>query len=80
GAENAFTIRITTASSTVGKNAQFIYVNNGDNYSPGWRRDYNTRNPPTAADVGALPSAGGALAGRLKISGSVGGEALLLDT
>ncbi|MFW5408089.1 phage tail protein [Pectobacterium brasiliense] len=80
GAENAFTVRITTASSTVGKNAQFIYVNNGDNYSPGWRRDYNTRNPPTAADVQALPSVGGTLTGRLKISGSLGGEALLLDT
>ncbi|MCL6379829.1 hypothetical protein EXT57_21070 [Pectobacterium brasiliense] len=80
GTENAFTVRITTASSTVGKNAQFIYVNNGDNYSPGWRRDYNTRNPPTAADVQALPNVGGTLTGGLRISGAAGGEALKLDT
>ncbi|MFJ5505115.1 hypothetical protein ACIPUO_13035, partial [Pectobacterium carotovorum] len=69
GTEAATTIRVTTASTvtTAGAipNAQFTYINNGDNYSPGWRRDYNTRNLPTAADVGAIPFSGGTLTGEL---------------
>lgn len=68
---NNYTIRITTPTTTsVGgalTNAEFIYVNNGDAYSPGWRRAYNTRNKPTAADVGALPLSGGQLNGVLTL-------------
>ncbi|HBE6396859.1 TPA: phage tail protein, partial [Escherichia coli] len=64
-----FTIRITTATTTSVSgaltNAEFIYVSNGTSYSPGWRRAYNTKNKPTAADVGALPLSGGALTGGL---------------
>ncbi|WP_317178141.1 hypothetical protein [Pectobacterium sp. HCp5_1] len=60
GQNDATTIRITTPSTTPAgfsdsANAQFTYVYNGIDYSPGWRRDYNTKNKPTAADVGALP-------------------------
>ncbi|WP_405077637.1 tail fiber protein [Pectobacterium versatile] len=60
GQNDATTIRITTSSTTPSglsdsANAQFTYVYNGVDYSPGWRRDYNTKNKPTAADVGALP-------------------------
>ncbi|WP_455566712.1 phage tail protein [Pectobacterium quasiaquaticum] len=66
GTEAAMTIRITTPSTVTAAgaipNSQFIYINHGDNYSPGWRRDYNTRNLPTAADVGALPTSGTAQA------------------
>ncbi|MGQ5289536.1 phage tail fiber protein [Pectobacterium actinidiae] len=69
GTEAATTIRVTTASTATAAgaipNAQFTYINNGDNYSPGWRRDYNTRNLPTAADVGAIPFSGGTLTGEL---------------
>jgi hypothetical protein len=69
GTEAAMTIRITTPSavSVAGAipNAQFTYINHGDNYSPGWRRDYNTRNLPTAVDVGAIPFSGGTLTGEL---------------
>lgn len=68
---NNYTIRITTpTTASVGgalTNAEFIYVNNGDAYSPGWRRAYNTRNKPTANDVGALPISGGTMAGVLTL-------------
>lgn len=72
---NNYTIRITTPTTTsVGgalTNAEFIYVNNGDAYSPGWRRAYNTRNKPTAAEVGALPSGGGTIGGDLTVNGKL---------
>ncbi|EDF0871489.1 hypothetical protein BZ425_15090 [Salmonella enterica subsp. enterica serovar Enteritidis] len=68
---NNYTIRITTPTTTsVGgalTNAEFIYVFNGDAYSPGWRRAYNTKNKPTAADVGALPLSGGTMTGVLTL-------------
>ncbi|EKP7196586.1 tail fiber domain-containing protein [Salmonella enterica] len=81
---NNYTIRITTPTTTsVGgalTNAEFIYVNNGDAYSPGWRRAYNTRNKPTAADVGALPLSGGQLNGALGIgtTSALGGNSIVL--
>ncbi|WP_419714808.1 prophage tail fiber N-terminal domain-containing protein [Escherichia coli] len=72
---NNYTIRITTATTTSVSgaltNAEFIYVFNGTSYSPGWRRAYNTKNKPTAADVGALPLSGGALTGGLTSSGEI---------
>ncbi|HBB0535102.1 TPA: phage tail protein [Escherichia coli] len=72
---NNHTIRITTATTTSVSgaltNAEFIYVFNGTSYSPGWRRAYNTKNKPTAADVGALPLSGGALTGGLTSSGEI---------
>ncbi|HBN4651304.1 TPA: tail fiber domain-containing protein [Escherichia coli O25b:H4-ST131] len=72
---NNYTIRITTATTTSVSgaltNAEFIYVSNGASYSPGWRRAYNTKNKPTAADVGALPLTGGTLSGGLTSSGEI---------
>ncbi|WP_411155620.1 tail fiber protein, partial [Escherichia coli] len=72
---NNYTIRITTATTTnvsgALTNAEFIYVSNGTSYSPGWRRAYNTKNKPTAADVGALPLSGGALTGGLTAAGEI---------
>lgn len=81
---NNYTIRITTATTTSVSgaltNAEFIYVFNGDTYSPGWRRVYNTRNKPTAADVGALPLSGGQLNGALGIgtTNALGGNSIVL--
>ncbi|EDZ1187730.1 tail fiber protein [Salmonella enterica] len=49
GTGGAITIRVTTPTTTSGggvPSAQFIYINHGDGYAPGWRRDYNTANPP----------------------------------
>ncbi|HAP0854358.1 TPA: phage tail protein [Escherichia coli] len=72
---NNYTIRITTATTTSVSgaltNAEFIYVFNGTSYSPGWRRAYNTKNKPTASDVGALPLTGGTLSGGLTSSGEI---------
>lgn len=81
---NNYTIRITTPTTTSVSgaltNAEFIYVNNGDAYSPGWRRAYNTKNKPTAADVGALPLSGGQLNGALGIgtTNALGGNSIVL--
>ncbi|EJH0421272.1 tail fiber domain-containing protein [Salmonella enterica] len=81
---NNYTIRITTATTAgVGgalTNAEFIYVFNGTDYSPGWRRAYNTRNKPSAADVGALPLSGGQLNGALGIgtANALGGNSIVL--
>jgi hypothetical protein len=62
GTRGAMTIRITTSSTATSggiTNAQFTYINNGDAYAPGWRRDYNTANKPSASDVGAVSANGG---------------------
>ncbi|MFQ2789955.1 tail fiber domain-containing protein [Aeromonas caviae] len=65
GSEFAFTIRIITPTTTSGggtTGAEFVYVNNGSAYLPGWRRIYTTAWKPNADDVGALPSGGTAVA------------------
>jgi hypothetical protein len=56
GVRGAMTLRVTTpTTATAGvTNAQFTYVNHGDGYLPGWRRDFNTANPPPVSyPVGA---------------------------
>ena len=56
GIRGAMTIRITTPTTAMSglANAQFTYINHGDVYLPGWRRDFNTANPPSEAyPVGA---------------------------
>lgn len=66
GADGFCTIRITTPTtfSSLGGDAfgggksTYVYIQNsktGD-YYPGWRRDYNTSNPPNANEVGAYPT------------------------
>ncbi|MEG2569534.1 MAG: phage tail protein, partial [Acinetobacter sp.] len=70
GDRGAITIRVTTATTGTGTlSAQFTYVNHGDDYLPGWRRDFNTVNKPTSSDVGALPITGGTIGGDLKVNG-----------
>ena len=44
GVRNAMTIRVTTPTTATNGGtikAQFTYINHGDNYAPGWRRDFN---------------------------------------
>ncbi|HBV8723530.1 phage tail protein [Citrobacter sp. AATXR] len=56
GIRGAMTIRITTPTTAMSglASAQFTYINHGDDYMPGWRRDFNTANPPSDAyPVGA---------------------------
>ncbi|EAB5585032.1 phage tail protein [Salmonella enterica subsp. enterica] len=83
GTGGAITIRVTTPTTTSGggvASAQFTYINHGDGYAPGWRRDFNTINKPTAGDVGALPVTGGRLNGPLGIGtdNALGGNSLVL--
>ncbi|EAB7036785.1 hypothetical protein YN40_000089 [Salmonella enterica subsp. enterica] len=83
GVRGAMTIRVTTPTTTSGDgvaSAQFTYINNGDGYAPGWRRDFNTINKPTASDVGALPITGGRLNGPLGIGtdNALGGNSIVL--
>ncbi|WP_235187455.1 hypothetical protein [Vibrio nigripulchritudo] len=57
GSQSHYMIRVLTPTTSSGggaTNAQFIYVNHGSGYGPGWRRDFNTRRPPTSDEVGAL--------------------------
>ncbi|WP_394854884.1 phage tail protein [Citrobacter freundii] len=57
GDRGAMTIRVTTASTGEGTlSAQFTYINHGDAYSPGWRRD--------------LKRSGDTMLGELKIHGA----------
>ncbi|MEK0045938.1 tail fiber protein, partial [Escherichia albertii] len=59
GNKGAMTIRITTPSTSSGggtTNAQFIYINHGSEYLPGWRRDYNTKNQQAAFALGITGS------------------------
>ncbi len=83
GTGGAITIRVTTPTTTSGggvASAQFTYINHGDGYAPGWRRDFNTINKPTAGDVGALPITGGRLNGPLGIGtdNGLGGNSIVL--
>lgn len=67
----SYTIRITTATTSnkpgTATNAEFIYVNNGDKYSPQWRKGYNTRTKPTPDDINAVSKSGSKMTGELKI-------------
>ncbi|WP_139619337.1 tail fiber protein [Escherichia coli] len=59
GTRDAMTIRVTTPSTSSGggiTNAQFTYINHGDAYAPGWRRDYNTKNQQPAFALGQTGS------------------------
>ncbi len=58
GNTSAYTIKVTTptTSSSGVTNGDFIYVNNGSDYSPGWRRLYSTAYKPTASEIGAAAS------------------------
>ncbi|EMD7281890.1 tail fiber protein [Escherichia coli] len=59
GTRGAMTIRVTTPSTSSGggiTNAQFTYINHGDDYAPGWRRDYNTKNQQPAFALGQTGS------------------------
>ncbi|UTK77650.1 tail fiber protein [Salmonella enterica] len=59
GTRGAMTIRVTTPSTSSGggiTNAQFTYINHGDAYAPGWRRDYNTKSQQPAFALGQTGS------------------------
>ncbi|EOH3645585.1 prophage tail fiber N-terminal domain-containing protein [Salmonella enterica subsp. enterica serovar Bareilly] len=83
GFRGAMTIRVTTPTTTSGggvASAQFTYINNGGDYSPGWRRDFNTVNKPSADEMGALSVNGGRINGALGIGtdNALGGNSIVL--
>ncbi|HGG3747587.1 TPA: prophage tail fiber N-terminal domain-containing protein [Salmonella enterica subsp. enterica serovar Adelaide] len=83
GVRGAMTIRVTTPTTTSGggvASAQFTYINNGDGYSPCWRRDFNTVNKPAADEMGALSVNGGRINGALGIGtdNALGGNSIVL--
>ncbi|EAA5992557.1 shikimate transporter [Salmonella enterica subsp. enterica serovar Chester] len=83
GVRGAMTIRVTTPTTTSGggvASAQFTYINNGDGYSPGWRRDFNSVNKPAADEMGALSVNGGRINGALGIGtdNALGGNSIVL--
>ncbi|EBX0024548.1 phage tail protein [Salmonella enterica subsp. enterica serovar Potsdam] len=44
GVRGAMTVRVTTPTTTSGggvASAQFTYINNGEGYAPGWRREFS---------------------------------------
>lgn len=54
GTNSSYTIRITTPTTTTNNgtvNAEFIYVYNGTDYAPGWRRAYNSKYHPLADEA-----------------------------
>lgn len=60
GLRDVMTIRVTTPTTTGGTglaSAQFTYINHGNDYAPGWRRDYNTINPPPQQAMPTIPDA-----------------------
>lgn len=82
GNRGAITIRVTTPTTTSGggvASAQFTYINHGDGYAPGWRRDYNTVNKPSAGEMGALSVNGGRINGALGIGtdNALGGSSIV---
>ena len=70
GNENNYIIRITTPTTSSsegtpsGISREFIYINNGSQYLPGWRASYNTANKPQPTDLGTTASTGNTLAMR----------------
>ncbi|EBF1536440.1 hypothetical protein DEV79_21075 [Salmonella enterica] len=83
GVRGAMTIRVTTPTTTSGggvPSAQFTYINHGEAYAPGWRRDFNTVNKPSAGEMGALSVNGGRINGALGIGtdNALGGNSIVL--
>lgn len=76
-----YTIRITTPTTSTGggvTNGEFIYVNNGSSYTPGWRRQYNTVFKPSTADIGAVAKAGDSMTGALTITNTAADPKLVI--
>lgn len=61
GTSSAYTIIIyqptTTGVSSGTVSGDFIYVNNGTSYRPGWRKLYSSAQKPTLADLGVTATA-----------------------
>ncbi|EFK5497446.1 phage tail protein [Escherichia coli] len=80
GTKSAITIRVTTptTSSDGGTtSAQFTYINHGDGYSPGWRRDWNRQGDSMTGTINQDGGSQNAYMSTALCSGTRGGKKYL---
>ncbi|EEW2221812.1 phage tail protein, partial [Escherichia coli] len=80
GTKSAITIRVTTPTTSSGggtTSAQFTYINHGDGYSPGWRRDWNRQGDEMTGTINQDGGSQNAYMSTALCSGTRGGKKYL---
>ncbi|EFA4840881.1 phage tail protein [Escherichia coli] len=80
GTKSAITIRVTTPTTSSGggtTSAQFTYINHGDGYSPGWRRDWNRQGDAMTGTINQDGGSQDAYMSTALCSGTRGGKKYL---
>ncbi|MED0371038.1 tail fiber protein [Escherichia coli] len=80
GTKSAITIRVTTPTTSSGggtTSAQFTYINHGDAYSPGWRRDWNRQGDAMTGTINQDGGSQNAYMSTALCSGTRGGKKYL---
>ena len=80
GIKSAMTVRITTPTTSSGggaTSAQFTYINHGDNYAPGWRRDWNRYGDSMSGTINQDSGSQNAYMSTALCSGTRGGKKYL---
>ena len=80
GTKSAITIRVTTPTTSRGggtTSAQFTYINHGDGYSPGWRRDWNRQGDSMTGTINQDGGSQNAYMSTALCSGTRGGKKYL---
>ncbi|EGR7371105.1 phage tail protein [Escherichia coli] len=80
GTKSAITIRVTTPTTSNGggtTSAQFTYINHGDGYSPGWRRDWNRQGDAMTGTINQDGGSQNAYMSTALCSGTRGGKKYL---
>ncbi|EFK2821307.1 tail fiber protein [Escherichia coli] len=80
GTKSAITIRVTTPTISSGggtTSAQFTYINHGDGYSPGWRRDWNRQGDAMTGTINQDGGSQNAYMSTALCSGTRGGKKYL---
>ncbi|WP_097504940.1 tail fiber protein [Escherichia coli] len=80
GTKSAITIRVTTPTTSSGSgttSAQFTYINHGDGYSPGWRRDWNRQGDSMTGTINQDGGSQNAYMSTALCSGTRGGKKYL---
>ncbi|HFL8491529.1 TPA: tail fiber protein [Escherichia coli] len=80
GTKSAITIRVTTPTTSRGggtTSAQFTYINHGDGYSPGWRRDWNRQGDAMTGTINQDGGSQNAYMSTALCSGTRGGKKYL---
>ncbi|HFO1770470.1 TPA: tail fiber protein [Escherichia coli] len=80
GTKSAITIRVTTPTTSSGggtTSAQFTYINHGDGYYPGWRRDWNRQGDSMTGTINQDGGSQNAYMSTALCSGTRGGKKYL---